>query len=360
MLELFKFVVVPLVISLLVVPLVKKVGIHLNAYAAMNERTVHTRPIVRIGGVAIYIAFIISMAIFAKVDRSFNAILIGGTIMFIGGLIDDLVDLKPILKLAFQAVAAFILISSGVTLNEIHLPFGIAIPMGPVTTIVSFFWILGITNAINLIDGLDGLCGGFSSILLTVIGSLALVEGRMDVVMISFILLGAIMGCMFYNSYPASIFLGDSGALFIGFNIAAISLLGFKSSTAITLALPLLMLTLPIVDTLSAILRRALKKQSFSHADRGHMHHVLMERFGHRNTVFIMCAMTMLCGLSAYVYIVNKTVGFWVFVFLIIGIELFIEATGMISPSFHPVLGFIGKIKNAIFKLFTKKEKNNN
>ena len=118
------------------------------------------------------------MALFVKTDMSMNGILIGSTIMFIGGLIDDLVNLKPLYKFGFQVVAAIVLIASGVTLDVIRLPLGITINMGVVSFIVTFFWITGITNAVNLIDGLDGLCGGICVIILTVIAMLSIIEGR--------------------------------------------------------------------------------------------------------------------------------------------------------------------------------------
>ena len=160
------YVVLPFVISLVLTPLVKRIAYRLDAFAQVNERTVHSGKIVRIGGVAIYVAFIVSMAVFVKTDMAMNGILLGSTIIFIGGLIDDFVNLRPIYKFGFQVVAAIVLIASGVTLDVIRLPFGITISMGVVSVIVTFLWITGITNAVNLIDGLDGLCGGISVIIL--------------------------------------------------------------------------------------------------------------------------------------------------------------------------------------------------
>ena len=310
----------------------------------MNERTVHHGKIVRIGGVAIYLAFIITMALYVKTDMAMNGILIGSTIMFIGGLVDDLVNLKPLYKFSFQVVAAIVLIASGVTLDVIRLPLGITINMGVVSFIVTFFWITGITNAVNLIDGLDGLCGGISVIILTVIAMLAVIEGRGDVEMIALILVGATLGFLIYNAHPASIFMGDCGALFLGFIISAISLLGFKSSTIMTLALPLLLLALPIIDTLSAILRRTLKGHKFSEADKSHIHHLLMNKFGHKNTVIIMCIVAALFGLTAYVYMINKGIGLISLFVIMLAVDLFIEASGMISEKYHPILSVSRRI----------------
>ena len=263
---------------------------------------------------------------------------------FIGGLVDDLVNLKPLYKFGFQVVAAIVLIASGVTLDVIRLPLGITINMGVVSFIVTFFWITGITNAVNLIDGLDGLCGGICVIILTVIAMLSIIEGRSDVEMIALILVGATLGFLIYNAHPASIFMGDCGALFLGFIISAISLLGFKSSTIMTLALPLLLLALPIIDTLSAILRRTLKGHKFSEADKSHIHHLLMNKFGHKNTVIIMCIVTALFGLTAYVYMINKGIGLISLFVIMLAVDLFIEASGMISEKYHPILSVSRRI----------------
>ncbi|MDE6475263.1 MAG: undecaprenyl/decaprenyl-phosphate alpha-N-acetylglucosaminyl 1-phosphate transferase, partial [Erysipelotrichaceae bacterium] len=307
------YVIIPFMMSVLLTPLLKRIAYKLEIYAEMNERTIHTKPIARVGGVAIYVAFIIAMAIFMKVDNSLNGILIGGSIMFIGGLIDDMMNLKPKYKLLFQALAAIVLIwFGGISLDVIRLPFGITFATGVISYFVTFVWIIGITNAVNLIDGLDGLAGGTSVIILVVVASLAVIEGRMDVQMLSLILAGSTLGFLVYNSHPASIFMGDCGSLFLGFIISAISLLGFKSSTFITLGLPILLLMVPIIDTLSAIIRRKLSGKKFSDADKNHLHHVLMRRFGHRNTVLILYAVTALFGVTAYIYIINKNIGIFV------------------------------------------------
>ena len=349
--EWLKYLFIPFLMSALLTPILKKIAYQLDIYAEMNERTIHTKKIARIGGVAIYVSFIITMAMFVKVDDALNRILIGASVMFIGGLIDDMLNLRPKSKLAFQCAAALILISfGGVTLDAIRLPFGISIDLGLISLLVTFVWVIGITNAVNLIDGLDGLAGGISVIILVVIATLSLLEGRSDIMMLSLILAGSTLGFLMYNSHPASIFMGDCGALFLGFVISAISLLGFKSSTLITLGLPILLLGIPILDTISAIIRRKLSGKSFSDADKNHLHHVLMRRFGHRNTVLILYAVTGLFGLTAYLYIVNKSLGLIALIVMAIGVELFLEISHMISPQYHPILSVIDVIRKALKK----------
>ena len=225
--------------------------------------------------------------------------------MFFGGLVDDMVNLPPKMKLLIEALAAIVLMMFGqVSLDIIRLPFGITIDMGLISFLVTFVWIIGITNAVNLIDGLDGLSGGICTIILIVIACLSTIEGRMDIQVMSLILAGATLGFLLFNWHPARIFMGDCGALFLGFIISAISVLGFKSSTIMTLALPILLLMVPIVDTLGAIVRRKLSGHKFSDADKKHVHHLLMHRFGQRNTVLILYGVTAIFGFTAFIYIV--------------------------------------------------------
>lgn len=348
------YLLVPFLISLVLTPLVKQYSIPAQTYAKENHRTVHHGKISRIGGVAIYLSFMISMAIYMKADRAITGIILGGSIMFFTGLVDDLIDIKPPVKLFFEVVAALVLIYYGVQVDRIRLPFGLTIDFGLISFLFTIIWIAGITNAVNLIDGLDGLSGGMSVIILVVIGCIALIERRPDIVSLAFILAGSTFGFLIYNSHPASIFMGDCGSLFLGSMISAISIVGFKSSTILTLALPILLLIIPIIDTLSAILRRTLKGMKFSQADKSHLHHLLMKQFGHRNTVIIMCGFTALFGLSAYVYMINRNLGFFTILALLFFVELFIEKSAMISEKFHPLLGLWHRIK----RVWTKKIKN--
>ena len=339
-----KIIVIPFLISLLLTPVIKKYSIVAKTYAKENKRTIHHGKVSRIGGVSIYISFMITAALYMKADFAITGIVLGGTVMFFTGLIDDLIDITPKTKLLFELLAALVLIRYGVSIDVLRLPFGIQIDFGLISVLFTILWVAGITNAVNLIDGLDGLSGGMSVVILVVIGSLAMIERRPDILSLTFILAGGTLGFLIYNAHPASIFMGDCGSLFLGFMISAISLVGFKSSTIMTLALPILLLMLPIVDTLSAILRRTLKGMKFSEADKSHIHHLLMNQFGHRNTVIIMCSVTALFGFSAYVYMLNRNLGFATMLVVLLSVELFIEKSAMISDKFHPLLGLWNKI----------------
>lgn len=329
--------------------LVKGIAIKLGLYAQENNRTIHHGKIPRIGGVAIYASFIAGVGINWQ-SLHMNTIIpviIGMTIMFLTGLVDDICDLSAKTKLVMQVIVACVLVGYGIKIDTFRLPFGIVMDFGLLNLLLTIIWVVGITNAINLIDGLDGLAGGMGSTILVIISLTAMIEGKTTIMVLSLIMVSSLIGFLIYNSHPASIFMGDSGSLTLGFFIASLSLMGFKSATVMTLALPILILFLPITDTISAIIRRSLKHQKFSVADKSHLHHQLMRRFGQTKSVLIMCGITACFGLSAYVYMINKEMGILIMLAIIMVVEIFIEWSGMISDKFHPILSLFKKIKSS-------------
>ena len=340
------YFLLPFVISLALVPFAKRIGLRLGIYAMENKRTVHHGKIVRIGGVAIYIAVLVSMTVLWRADLKLNGILIGASVIFIGGLLDDIYNLPPKVKILFQVAGAFATLFIGnLSLDTLHiLSMEISNPI--IVKGISFVWLIGITNAINLIDGLDGLSSGICTIVTMTIGILGFFMGRRDICVMALILSGAILGFLPYNFHPASIFVGDCGAQFMGFSIAAMSLLGFKTTALITLGLPILVLFIPISDTLIAIVRRKLKGQKITEADRGHLHHILMIKLklGHRKTVEVLYVVTALFALAAIVTWFNPQLGIVMVFLLVLGADLFIEYTGMINPKFHPILSLVNRL----------------
>lgn len=342
----FPYFVLPFVISLCLVPVCKKIGFALGIYALENARTVHHGKIVRMGGVAIYIAFLVSLALLWKADDSLNGILIGSSVVFIGALLDDIYDLPPKVKLLFQVSGTIIAMAVGnIYLTDFHI-ISFDISNSIITKIISFFWIVGITNAINLIDGLDGLSSGITSIVTLTIGLLGFFMGRRDICILALCLSGSILGFLPYNFHPASIFVGDCGAQFMGFTVACMSLLGFKTTALITLGLPILVLFIPISDTLIAIIRRKLKGQRIMEADKGHLHHILMIKLklGHKRTVVILYIVCLLFALSAILTYFDPLAGIKVILVLLLLADLFIEYTGMINPKWHPILSIVNKL----------------
>ena len=336
--------VVTMVITALLIPIVMKIGAKLGIVAHKNKRTVHKVEVPRIGGYAIYISSLIGMVIFLKTDPQINAILIASFLVFFVGLFDDVHDLSPKTKLIVELIAALIVILYG----DIYLKGFDFLPANwpPILPgAITVLWIIGITNAINLIDGLDGLSSGISIIVLFTISITSLTSGRTDIASLSLVLAGAIMGFLFYNFHPAKIFLGDCGALYIGFMISVISLLGFgyNVSTFFTLGAPIVVLMVPIMDTLIAIIRRKVHHKKFSEADKAHLHHNLMFKLklGHRKSVIVLYGVTFLFSLTSYIYLYDSLLGTIMFIILMLIFELFVEMTNMVSRKYKPLLTII-------------------
>ncbi|MEG0686549.1 MAG: MraY family glycosyltransferase, partial [Erysipelotrichales bacterium] len=239
-----------------------------------------------------------------------------------------------------------------IRITSINIPGGLKIDFGVLSTVVTMLWIIGITNAVNLIDGMDGLCAGVCSIILATIACLSYVQGRADIVILSILLLGATLGFLFFNFYPASIFMGDCGSLFLGYMISTISLLGFKSSAFLTLGPAIFMLAIPIMDTFLSIIRRKVKGVSISTPDKEHLHHTLMYKMNltHMKTVLTIYAITFYFSQVAYVYLINKRIALIMLIIAAIAVELFVEKTSMISKKYRPILWLVDLVKTVFGK----------
>jgi UDP-GlcNAc:undecaprenyl-phosphate GlcNAc-1-phosphate transferase len=341
-------------IAVLLTPLVKRFAFWVGAVDAPNHRKVHTRIMPRMGGLAIFLAFVgayfvISPAIEPHKSDVAIGLLVGGAIIVLVGALDDRFDLSPKLKLLGQILAACVVVYSGVVIDLVNIPFGgetvtltwLAVPL-------TILWIVGVTNAINLIDGLDGLSAGVSAIATATMLVLALMMGNVSVALLSTILLGSIIGFLFYNFHPAKIFMGDSGALFLGFSLATLSILGFKQATVVSLLIPVMILGVPLSDTFFAIMRRWVNKMPISAADKSHLHHCLLQLgLSHRKTVLVIYGIALIFGLSAVLFSqIQDTL--WAMVILIAALVSILvigaEAIGIISKSKKPVLQFLQKI----------------
>ena len=276
----FVIVIVTLLASLILVPIVKKVATHVGAMDEPNARKIHKVPMPRLGGLAIYLAFLLGYMLYGEVSTQMLSILIGGFLLILIGFIDDINSVPARYKLIVQIVSATIVVLYGdLSFSEVSL-LGHKIYFNEFWgSLSSIIFIVAITNAINLIDGLDGLAAGISSIYFLTIAIIAFILNRiggLDVI-ISLIMLGATLGFLFHNFPPAKIFMGDSGSLFLGFMISVIALLGYKVTTFTSLIVPIVILAIPIFDTIFAILRRILKGQNIGVADKEHFHHQLLK-----------------------------------------------------------------------------------
>ncbi len=289
--NIFLIVLVTFITSAILVPFVKKAAIHANAMDIPNERSAHTVPTPRMGGLAIFGAFLLGYMLFARTSIQMLSILIGGFIIVLIGIFDDIKPVRARTKLLFQLIAACVVVFYGnIVLNRMDvLGLNIVFP-SPLNYLVTIIFIVSITNAINLIDGLDGLASGVSSIYFTTIAIIAFVLNKMQGLdtILSLIMLGSTLGFLLHNFHPAKIFMGDTGSLFLGFTISVIALLGFKATTLTSLIIPILILSIPIFDTAFAIFRRLLKGEKISTPDKDHFHHQLLKmKFGVRGTVLI-------------------------------------------------------------------------
>ncbi|MBU5314944.1 undecaprenyl/decaprenyl-phosphate alpha-N-acetylglucosaminyl 1-phosphate transferase [Clostridium bornimense] len=270
-------------ISCITVPFVKVLAKKIGAIdEPTGGRRIHKKPMPRLGGLSIYISFIITMTFFTEsIGREEICIMIGATVIVIGGIIDDIKELSPKWKFMFQIIASIILIVGNIKISIVSNPFNSNFAYFNISYLsipLTIFWVVGITNAFNFSDGLDGLCAGMGFISSFTVFLIALSNGRGEAAALIIVLAGGILGFLPYNFNPASIFLGDTGAQLIGFLIASISMVGtLKYATVFTIAVPILAIGIPILDTAFAMIRRKINGRSMFSADKGHLHHRLLK-----------------------------------------------------------------------------------
>ncbi|UEX89750.1 glycosyltransferase family 4 protein [Staphylococcus ratti] len=338
-------IVFSMIVSLILTPIVIAVSKKLDIVDRPNFRKIHTKPISMLGGSAILLSFFIGIWLGAPIEREIKPLLLGAIVIYLVGLIDDLYDLKPILKLLGQIAAALIVVLYGVTIDFISIPIGPTIHFGWLSIPITIFWIVAITNAINLIDGLDGLAAGVSTIALVTIAFIAILQGNIFIIMICSVLIGSLLGFLVFNFHPAKIFLGDSGALLLGFIIGFLSLLGFKNITFISLFFPIVILAVPFIDTLFAMIRRVKRGQHIMQADKSHLHHKLLDLgYTHRQTVMLIYAMAIMFSVVSVILYLSQPWGmFLTIVLIVITIELIVEFTGLIDDDYRPLLNLISR-----------------
>lgn len=296
-------------VSFLATPLVKLLAYKVGAIdVPKDNRRMHKTPIPRLGGLAIVIAFIFSVLIFAKIDTQTKGILLGAVIIVVLGVLDDIMALPALPKFAIQILASVIVVLHGCRIEFLSNPLPgtgatyLALPEW-LSISITVIWIVAITNAVNFIDGLDGLAVGVSGISAATLLVVALMVSENNIAIIMAALLGACLGFIPYNFNPAKIFMGDTGSTFLGFILATVSIQGlFKLYAIISFAVPFLILGVPIFDICFAIIRRLAKGQNPMKADRGHVHHRLIDMgFSQKQSVAITYMLTAILGLAAVV-----------------------------------------------------------
>ncbi|MFD1416289.1 MraY family glycosyltransferase [Oceanobacillus jeddahense] len=325
--ELLIAFVIALLTAIITTPIIISVSKKLNLVDQPDHRKQHQKAVSSIGGLAIFFGIAAGFLYLQPEHPQMTAIVIGAMIMLLTGFLDDIFDLRPGTKLLGQVFAASVVAYSGLVIEKLTLPFMGTVFLGEYVGIaLTIFWIVAAANAINLIDGLDGLAGGVSTIAFISILIMAIMDYRVIVIGLCVLLIGATLGFLAFNFHPAKIFMGDTGALFLGYSIAIISMLGlFKNVAFFSFVIPIIVIALPVFDTLLAIIRRINNRQGISVADRNHIHYLLLKNgYSHRQSVWIIYAFSMFFGAMGIV--VNNAqlmTSLAIFCFVILGIHLF-------------------------------------
>ena len=306
LLKLLGALILSVVVAYFATPLVKTLAYKIGAIdVPKDNRRMHKEPIPRLGGLAIFLAFLFAALIFSDIDRQMQGILLGAVMIVILGVLDDIMTLRALPKFLVQIAAAAVAVYHGCTIQFISNPNVFSnisyINLGWLSVPVTIIWIVAITNAVNFIDGLDGLAVGVSAISTGSLLVVALMVGEGNIAIILMALLGSCLGFIPYNKNPAKIFMGDTGATFLGYILATLSIQGlFKLYAIISFAVPFLILGIPIFDICFAFLRRIAKGQNPMVADRGHVHHRLIDMgFNQKQAVAIAYMLTAILGLAA-------------------------------------------------------------
>lgn len=312
--KLVAVIIVAFLISFGTTPIVKAFATKVGAMDVPRDaRRVHDHPIPRMGGLAIFLGFLLSVLLFVEITTEVRGILLGLILIVATGILDDIVSLNAWVKLAAQLAAALIAVLHGVVIHFFMHPNvfleGNVLNIGWFAYPITILWIVGITNSVNLIDGLDGLAVGVSTISCITILVAVLLTGGVDpsVPLLIAALAGSCIGFMPYNLNPAKIFMGDTGSLMLGYTLSTVSVLGlFKFYTVVTFVVPVLALAVPLSDTVFAFCRRILHGQSPFKADRGHFHHKLMDLgLSQKQSVAILYAISAILGLAAVTLTTN-------------------------------------------------------
>ena len=336
--NIFIIVSVCFLASLIFVQMMKKVAIFLKILDIPNDpRKIQEHPVPLLGGLGIFFAFLLGYMLFAPKNNLMIAVLIGSFLIMLLGLFDDMTKSETPMPNKYKVlvqliVAAIVVFYGGLELTKVTL-FGMTIKFTSVPLLPELISMLIIVATINAINLIDGLCAGISSIYfltIAIIGFILNKFGGLDIIL-SLIMLGSTLGYLVHNFPPARIYQGDAGSTFLGFMISVIFLLGFKTTTLTSLIIPLLILAIPIMDTLFAIIRRKLKGQSIDHADKEHLHHQLLKHFSKKSSLLVIYAINIMFSLTTIFYVLgDKKIVAGCYVILIFIVLYFVLKTNII------------------------------
>lgn len=310
------------VLSVATLPFVRKLCLKKGVVDQPGYRKVHNKPIPRLGGLALFLSVIIPVLMLDF--AGFYPVIVCGSLMFLLGLLDDLFNISPKNKLIAQLLIAISVFVLGVRIEILSNPFGAPFILGALSLPVSVLWIVGISNAVNFIDGLDGLAGGVITIIAITLGVVAFMTDQHQSALMALILAGAFLGFLLFNFHPARIFMGDSGALFAGFVLACLSITGVIKTVAISLVLPILIFSVPILDICFSVLRRLCKKRNPMRADMEHIHHKLIKiGFSQNRVVGFLYFISLLSGVIATLLIGGHALYIYLMAFITLFMAIF-------------------------------------
>lgn len=326
--QIFLMALTTFLFTALIMPLTNKIANHIGAIdIPKDQRRLHNKPTPKLGGLGIFMGFLFGYMLFGVQSIKMNSILIGSFIIIIYGIIDDIKTLPAKFELLGQFIAACTIVFYGQILLTNITVFGYEIEFGILSYPITIFFILGCVNVIRLIDGVDGLSSGISAIFFLTIGIIAFFQGQVQTleITLTFIMLGSTAGFLVHNFYPARLFAGEAGSAFMGFIISVISLLGYKGTLLTSVLTPLLILAVPILDTLFAIIRRMVNKRSIFEADKEHLHHQFMKKtHSQRRTVLVIYAINILFSIASILYVIQDPYFGMILYFILLAIVLWL------------------------------------
>lgn len=309
LLENLKIIFVVFVFVAFTIPFIKKIAVDINAIDIPGGRHIHEKVMPKLGGLAIFFGFLLGYMLFCEQTPQMISILIGGIIILIFGMFDDIKRMPPSVQFVGQIASASVVVFYGNIVMQEVSAYGIYLNFGSLAPILTIIFIVALMNCLNFIDGLDGLAGGIATIFFTTISIIINYTGIYNGLdaSLSLIMIGATLGFLLHNFHPAKIFLGNSGSMFLGYMISVISLLGFKNVTITSFIVPILILAIPILDTFFAITRRILKGESPTKGDKKHLHHQLLQMTSSQvKTVLIIYVINILFSFASIVYVIKN------------------------------------------------------
>lgn len=342
-----------MLISFILTPFVRKLALWIGAVDRPSNRRVNKMVMPSMGGLTIFIAFNLAVvfALHDKMPANFLwGVFLGESVIVVTGVLDDVLEIKPHYKMLGIITAGLIVyFVSDIRMKTLTIPFFRTFNLHWISLLLTLLWISTITNAINLIDGLDGLATGVSMISLTAMGitGLFFLPGHtIYMVIMIFMFVAAEFGFLPYNFFPARIYLGDTGALLIGFMMSVFSLMGLKNVTFMTTIIPIIVLGVPLTDTIYAIIRRRSRHESVAQADKYHLHHRLMSMgLTHRQTVLEIYGISLLFAFVSLIYPISTVWGSILLTLgILIGVEVLVESVGLSGTNRRPLLNFARKL----------------